>query len=124
MSAVVFQQSVSLLGTPSAGSIVREAARWQRLPDIKNRADDSPTSLHHVRTLEQRGVADHAIMEQTFVPGGGLFAEIVRVLKIHVNRSQPHDRSRGLGGEAQRDSFLGLDMKHQLIRHEILYSGF
>ena len=62
-------------------------------------------------------------MQQALIAGAGLAAEIIRVLEIHVDRSQPHRRSGDFGREAQRDPFFRLDVHDQLIGHEVFNRG-
>src|SRR5207248_6918280 len=87
---------------------------------IEHRADNAPSSLDHVGTLEERLVANHAIVQQAFIASRGLRAKVVGVFEIHIHRTKPHHRPRYLGGELQGDAFFRLDVQHELVRHEIL----
>src|SRR5581483_11043716 len=52
------------------------------------RTDYGPTGFHHIGTLEERGIANHAIMQQTLVSRAGLLAKIVCILEIHVDAAK------------------------------------
>ena len=62
-------QFLGLGRTPGAGGVVGEVARRQGLPDVEDRLHDRPAGFDHVGALEQRGVADHAVVEQPLVAG-------------------------------------------------------
>src|SRR5579872_2584784 len=119
-AAIVLQQLVSFFRPPRAGWVVREMTRRERFPNIENWTDHAPTGLDHIGPLEQRRIADHAIVQQTLVSGAGLRSEVVGVLEIHIDSPQSHDRPRNLRRELQRNSFFWLNVKHQLIWHQVL----
>src|SRR5579864_4828218 len=52
MSAVAFQQFVSLSWPPGAGWIVGKVSGRQSFPNIQSWADHTPTSFDHVGALE------------------------------------------------------------------------
>ena len=49
-----------------------------------------PGGFHHIRTLEQRRVAEHAIVQQAFVTGLRRCVEIVGVVEVHVDVADLH----------------------------------
>src|SRR5450755_1812471 len=75
VAIVLLQQIFGFPRTPGTGGIVGEVAGRQGFPHIKQRLNYGPTCLHHVGALEQRGVTDHAVVQQTFVAGTRLGAE-------------------------------------------------
>src|SRR5208282_518849 len=54
-----------------------------------------------------------------FVASRGLLAKIFLILEVHVDGAEAHDRAGNLGRKLERDSFFGLDVQHQLIRHQM-----
>src|SRR5437870_11646120 len=119
MAPVALEEFFSFLRAPGPSGIVRKISRRKRLPHIEDRTDDAPSGLDHVGALEQRLVADHAIVEQALVARGGLCAEVVGVLEIHVHCAKTHHWTGNFGGELEGDSFLRLDVQHELIGHQI-----
>src|ERR1700758_4623956 len=59
-------------------------------------------------------------MEKAFVAGTGLLAKVVGILKVHIYSTQPHHWSGSFRSKTQRNSFFGLDVQHQLVRHQVL----
>src|SRR5262245_22261667 len=88
---VALQEIVGFFWTPTSGSIVREIARWQSFPDVDQWVYDTPSGFDHIGALEQSGVANHAVMQKPLIAGARLNTEVVRVLEIHIHRTQPHD---------------------------------
>src|SRR6202022_5166690 len=104
--------------------IIGEAAGGQRVPDVDDRLDYAPASFDHVGTLEQSGVASHAIAQQALVTGAVFRAEIVAVVEIHVDETELHDRAGNFCAEAERDAFVGLNVDDQAIRLQIFSRRF
>src|SRR5882724_10216424 len=77
VAAVSFEQIFSVPGSPGARGIVGKIAGRQSSPDVQYRADHAPSGFHHVGTLEQGGVSDHAIVQQALVAGAGNGSEII-----------------------------------------------
>src|SRR5579864_2432017 len=99
--AVIFShQFVGFRRAPGSGWIIREAPRWQCVPDVQDGGDDVPGGLHHVGALEQCCIAEHAIVEQPLIAGlrGGL--EIIRVVEIHIDAADLDDGPGELCAEA------------------------
>jgi hypothetical protein len=46
-------------------------------------------------------IADHAVVQQALVAGAGLLAKIFLIFKVHIHRSQTHDRAGNFGRELQ-----------------------
>src|SRR5206468_5726090 len=67
--AVLLDQPVRGGGSPGAGRVVREVARGRPLPCLEDRRRDPPRRLDHVAPVEERGVADHAVVEEALVTG-------------------------------------------------------
>src|ERR1700731_1657767 len=84
-AAIAFHQFVGLSRAPGSSGIVGEITRRQRLPHVEYGIDNAPTSLDHVGALEQRGIADHAVMQQAFVSSRRSNAEIVGVGEVHIH---------------------------------------
>jgi hypothetical protein len=101
---------------PTCRRVVGEVARRQRGPHVEQRLHDRPAHLHHVGALEERGVADHAVVQQPLVAGAGHRPEVVLVVEPHVDVAETQLRPGHLGAEAERDAFLGLDAEHELVR--------
>jgi hypothetical protein len=77
-------------GAPRSGGVVGKIARGQSVPHIEDGLNHAPTGFHHVGALEQRGVADHAIAQQTLVAGAVFRAEIGGVIEIHIDEAELH----------------------------------
>ena len=92
MTAVFGEQFFGLVRSPGTCGVVGETARRQRFPDIQDRRHYVPGSLHHVGTLEQGCVAEHAIVEQALVSGLGRGVEVIRVVEIHIHIADLHHR--------------------------------
>src|SRR5258708_17389021 len=107
---VTFQQIVCFDWTPRACRIVRETAGGQSVPDIQDGLNHIPSGLNHVRALEERGIARHAIAAQPFVTGAVLQSEISAVIETHIYEAELHDRAGNLSAQAPRSPFLGLNM--------------
>src|SRR5512133_3430057 len=103
-TAVPFEQLVGVLRAPGPCRVVWKVPRWQGTPHIEHRADHAPAGFDHIGALKQSLIADHAIVQQTFISGTRLHSEIVRILEIHVDRAQAHLRAWRLGRKTQRDA--------------------
>src|SRR5260370_42702279 len=114
-AALMCQQVCGCPGSPRTCRVVRERAWRQGLPYVQDRRNDRPASLDHIGTLKQRGVPDHAVVEQAFVAGAGLAAEVIHIIEIHLDGPLLHDRSRNLGAKLQGDAFIVRDRDYQLI---------
>src|SRR5438552_191311 len=90
VAPVALKEFFGFLRTPGSSGIVWKISRRKRLPHIEDRTDNAPSGLDHISALEQRLVADHAIVEQALVARGGLCAEVVGVLEIHVHCAKTH----------------------------------
>ena len=115
---------VGLFRAPGAGGVVGEIAWRQCLPDVQHRADHAPSGFDHVGALEQRGVADHAIVQQALVAGAGLACRNSRRYSKFMSTAPSRMAGPGhLGGEVQRNAFFRLDVQHQLVGHQVLDRG-
>src|SRR4029077_10221544 len=110
-------------GSPRARGIVRKAPCGQGVPDIKDGLNHAPAGFDHVRALEERGIAGHAIAQEALVAGTVLDAKIGVVVEIHIHEAKLHDRAGDLRAEAQGDAFTGLDVNDQPVGFEIFYRG-
>ncbi len=110
------QQFVGFRRTPASRGVVWKAFGGNRGPHIQYGLNDSPARLDHVRALEQRGVADHAVVQKPFVSRAVRAPEVTRIVKFHVHKTKPHHRTGNLGAESQRDSFVGLNVNDQPVR--------
>src|SRR5262252_4949136 len=96
-------------GTIRTCRVVRKIARRQRLPHVEDRRRDAPGRLHHVGAMEQRAVADHAVVEQPLVAGGGARLAEVLVAEVELDRVELDRRPRALRLDQDLDRVLGLD---------------
>src|SRR5436190_15959382 len=58
---VTFQQIVCVDRTPRTCRIVRETTGGQSVPDVQDGLNHIPSGFDHIRALEERGIARHAI---------------------------------------------------------------
>ena len=117
--AVGLNEVVRFFGAPRSGGVVGEVPRGQRFPDVEDRLDDFPAGFHHVGALEQRGIAEHAVVEQALVAGARLRAEVVGVVEVHVDFAQADDRPGDLRSEAERDAFVRLQPQHEPVAAQL-----
>ena len=52
---------------------------------VEQRLHHRPAGLDVVGPLEQRGIADQAIVDQRFIAGGGRRLEVIGVAEVHVD---------------------------------------
>src|ERR1700687_1923755 len=122
-TAYDLEKSFRLDWAPPTGGIIWESAGAQRVPDVNDRLDHAPAGFNHVRTLEEGGIAGHAIAEQALVTSAVFGAEIGAVVEIHIHEAELHDRAGNFCAEAERDAFVGLDVDDQAIRLQIFNRG-
>src|SRR6266852_7674241 len=76
--AGVAREELRRLTRPVApGRVGREAARARVAPRIEKGLHDTPPRLDAGRALEERGIADHAVVDQRLVAGRGRGLEVV-----------------------------------------------
>src|SRR6202011_6169550 len=78
-------------------------------PGVEDGLHRPPARLDIVGALEQRRVADHAVIEQRLVAGAGRHVEIALIGEVHADVAKLHGRAGALGGELQRDALVRLD---------------
>src|SRR5437879_11006535 len=93
------------------------------MPDIDNGLDHVPARFDHVCALKESGIAGHAIAQEAFVTSTVFGAEVGAVIKIHVYQAELHDCAGHFCAEAERDTFIGLDVNDQPIGFEIFHGG-
>src|SRR5215469_251217 len=109
--------------SPCACWIVREFAWRQRFPYVEYRIDNCPAGFDHVGALEERGVADHAVVKEHFVSGLRGTAKVILIVETHVHRTDLHQRTGNLRAELERDSLFRLYVDHELVAREMLDVG-
>src|SRR5260370_1789347 len=114
-TSIARKQFVGFWRPPASGRIVRKTLGRGGGPRIQNRLNYSPARLHHVRALEQGGVAHHAVVPEPFVPGAVRTPEVARVGKLHIHEAELHHWARNVGSESQSDSFLRLNVNDQPV---------
>ena len=118
--AVARQQRVGLARPGAAGRIDRQRRRAILRPGVEHRLHHAPAGLDVVGALEQRRIADHAVIDQRLVAGARRGLEIVLVVELHLDAADLHARSRDLGAEAQGHALVGLDVQDQIVRRQAL----
>src|SRR5215831_2431549 len=93
----------------AAGGIVGEVLGRVARPVVEDGLHGPPARLDVVGTLEEGGIADHAVVEQRLVAGGGRRIEIGLVGEVHADVAEIHGEAGPLGGELQRNAFVRLD---------------
>ena len=111
-------------GAPRSGSVIREAASRERVPDVDDRLNDAPAGFNHVGALEERRVTSHAIAQEALVAGAVFNAEIIAVVEVHVDEAELHHGAGNFRAEAERDAFFRLDVNDQTIRFEIFHAWY
>src|SRR5262245_60796949 len=79
------QQLVGLFGPFAAGLVGGEVRCAGPAPGIDKGLHHAPACLDGVGTLEQGGIADHAVVDQRLVAGARRGLEIVLVVEIHAD---------------------------------------
>src|SRR5215467_5433425 len=87
-------------------------------PGIDERLHCAPARLDAIGALEQRGVTDHAVVDQRLVAGAPCRFEIILVIERHPNACNDHRWARHLGVESQADAFVRLNAQNQEIPRE------
>src|ERR1700680_3749688 len=67
--AIAREQFFGFDRAPGTGSVIWKASRGQRVPDVDDRLNHVPPGLDHVESLEERGIAGHAIAQEPLVSG-------------------------------------------------------
>src|SRR5436309_15905709 len=91
---VLLDELIGRGGAPGAGRIVREIARRDGAPDVQDRRGDPPRGLDHVVPMEEGRVADHAVVEQALVAGGGRRLAEIAIAEVEIDRDEL-DRGAG-----------------------------
>ena len=114
-------QLVGLLRPRAAGRVDRQFAMRLRFFQASSTGciTRQPASID-VGALEQRGIADHAVVEQRLVAGAGHALESVLVAELHVDAVDLHRRARDLDAEAQGHALLGLDVQGEVVGRQAL----
>src|SRR5206468_4200924 len=100
-----------------------EIACRQRFPNVKDRRHDAPSRLDLIRSLEECGVADHAVIQEPLVTCGYFILKVVSVVKVHVDRSDVDYGAGYLGTKVQGDALVRLYMDHQAVGSKPLDPG-
>src|SRR5882672_12677204 len=117
LTPIAMDQGLGGLRPPGlARRIVGEIARWQCLPDVQNRHGDVPGRLDDVVTLEQRGIANHRVIQECLVAGARLSPEEVVIVKIHTHRLEAYRGARHFRFQSPRDALLRLNMDNEAVR--------
>ena len=114
-TSIGLEQLIRVLRAPGAGRIIGKCPRGKCLPDVEDRVNDAPAGLDHVGTLKQRRIADHTVEEQPFVACTDLLAEVVEVVKIHIDGAHVNDGPWDLGTEMKRNAFVRLNMNDDAV---------
>src|SRR6266436_3696825 len=113
------QQFVGFCRTPGSCGVVRKPFGRHGLPRVQHGLDNLPTRLDHVRALEQSGIPDHAVMQQSLISRIMRASEVAFVVKLHVHQAELHDRPWNLGSKSQGNPFVGLNVNDQLVGLQI-----
>src|SRR3954462_6233534 len=123
LTAVFCEKAVRFGWAPGAGGVVWKVARRGGAPDVEDWSDNAPGGFDHIGTLEQGRVADHAIVKQTLVAGRDLVAEIIVVVKVHIDRPDIDERAGNLCTEMEGNAFVRLDVDDDAICPEAFDAG-
>src|SRR6267143_3183927 len=110
LPAVAFKQEIGLARPPTARWILRHRGGPGRGPNVEDGVDERPGGFDAVATIEQSGVAAHAIIHKRGVGAAGGFSETLAIAEIHRNVADAHFRSRPLCAERNGDAFIGLNV--------------
>ena len=84
-------------------------------PVVEQGLHNLPAGHHIVSPLKQRGIPNHAVVDQGFVACTGRILEIVLVMKIHVYLTNRNIWPRNFCAKHQRCALIGLQLEHQRI---------
>src|SRR5262249_1630866 len=85
MLTIPLQQPLSLVRTFAARLVAGEIRCAGLAPGVNKRLYDAPAGLDAVSSLEQNGIADHAVVDQRLVAGARRGREIVLVVERHAD---------------------------------------
>src|SRR5262249_28695031 len=122
-ATIACQQFVGCSRTVATSDIVRKIPRRIVGPGVEDGLYRAPSRLDVVGPLEQRRVADHAVVEQSFVSGIARDPEIRLVGEVHANVAEPHCRPGTLGCENEGDAFVRLDAEDHPVGIHPLHMG-
>src|SRR5215470_3966881 len=122
-ATIACQQLVSCGRTVATSDIVRKIPRRIVGPRVEDGLYRAPSCLDVVGPLEQRRVADHAVVEQRFVSGVARDLEIRLVGEVHANGVELHRQAGALGCENEGDAFVGLDAEDHPVGIHPLHMG-
>src|SRR5262245_24366139 len=123
MPTLAGQQPVGLFWAFAAGLVGGEIRCAGLAPGIDKGLHHAPARLDAVSTLEQGGIADHAVVDQRLVAGARRGLEIVLVVERHPD-ARNRDRGPGyLGIDLQIYAFARLDSEHQEIARQSIDRG-
>src|SRR5262249_10645531 len=118
-TSIARQQLIGFCRPPASGRIVRKRFSSKGGPDIEHWLNHVPTRLNHIRTLEQRRIPDHAVMQKPFVSGAVRRPKVAGIVELHVHEAQAYYRARNFSAESQRNSFVGLNVNDQTVRLQV-----
>jgi hypothetical protein len=72
--------------------------------------------------VEERGVADHAVVEQSLVAGSRARLPELLVAEVELDGVELHGRPRVLGLDADLDTLVGLDVEDEPIGIDLLFA--
>src|ERR1700751_686045 len=104
------QQIVGGLGPRASRRVGFDGDSLVVVPQIEDRLHDLPSCFDTVGPIEQHCVADHAVIDEGFVAGGGLGVEIILVRKIHPHAAEGNFRTGNLRAELHRCPLVGLGL--------------
>src|SRR5215467_6037036 len=84
-------------------------------PGIEDGLHNAPPSLDVVRTLKQRWIALHAIVDESFVACVRWRIEMLSVVELHCNTVHSDGRARDLGAEPEGHAFFRLHQNSHII---------
>src|SRR6185503_15028649 len=122
-AAVTFEELVCFGRAPGARVVIWKITCRDRAPHVEHRSDNAPGGVDHIGTLKERRVADHTIVEQPFVAGSNLLAEVVEIVEVHVDRPDIDDGAGDLRSEVQGYAFVRLYVDDDAICAETLDTG-
>ena len=112
MVPVSLEQVRCRFRAPGSAGVIWEV-RWRIIiPCFQNRRGRFPRRFHHVGTMEQTGVTDHAVVEQFLITGSRLPISELVIIKLQTNGPSANGGSWNLRAHLDGNSFLGLDIEN------------
>src|SRR6266566_2290204 len=114
-ASVAREQFVCFLRAIAAGAIARKALAFFFAPGIKERLHDAPAGFNAVGPGIKDRIADHTVINQSFVAGAWRGFEIIFIPECHAHAADGDRRPRNFCVKFETDAFVRLNSDDQEV---------